>query len=485
MSLKKQALSAARWTTLAMVGKAGLQFVQLAVLARFLAPGDFGLMALVGAVILFTQIFSDAGVSNAIIHRQDISRSQLAGLYWLNVGVSSALMLGLILASPLLASLYHEPRLQNLLIWVSTTLLINAISQQWRILAEKELLFDKLARIELGAAGLGFTTACLMAINGAGVYSLVAGALVSSLTQTALAWLLLKPEWLPLQHSKWAEIRSFVGFGAYMVGNNLLNTFTTQADILLGGRLLGSASLGQYSVPRELSLRLGNLLNPIVTRVGFPVMSKAQGDQAQLQRVYLKTLRMTASVNFPLYLAMSLFAPEIVALLLGPSWVQSADLLRILALWGMVRATANPSGSLIFAVGRADLAFKWNLGLAFAMTPALWFGSHYGNTGLALALLLSQTLLIIPAWAILIRPLCGAGFAAYHAQLLVPLVLGLAATTAAWLAALPLENTIARLAAGLSVGLISYIGLSRQFNREWFATVLELVSKSHKSNTPP
>ncbi len=482
MSLKKQALSAARWTTLAMLGKAGLQFVQLAVLARFLAPGDFGLMALVGAVILFTQIFADAGVSNAIIHRQDISRSQLAGLYWLNVGMSGTLMLGLMLLSPLLAALYHEPRLQGLLIWVSGTLLINALSQQWRILAEKELQFDKLARIELGSAGLGFATACLLAVNGAGVYSLVAGVLVNSLTMTGLAWLLLKPEWLPLQHCKWTEIRGFVGFGAYMVGNNLLNTFTTQADILLGGRLLGSASLGQYSVPRELSLRLGNLLNPIVTRVGFPVMSKAQHDREQLQRVYLKTLRMTASVNFPLYLALSLFAPEIVQLLLGPSWTQSADLLRILALWGMVRATANPSGSLIFAVGRADLAFKWNLGLAFAMTPTLWFGSHYGNTGLAIALLASQTLLIVPAWAILIRPLCGAGFATYHVQLLVPLALAGLASAAAWLAAMPLNGDIPRLAIGLIVGLVSYIGLSRQFNRDWFNTVLELVLKRSGTN---
>jgi len=426
MSLKKQSFSAVRWTMLAMLGKASLQFLQVAFLARLLAPADFGLMALVSAVIVFAQVFTDMGVSNAIIHHQQVSQEELSSLYWLNVVAGAVMMLLVMLASSVIAGLYDSSSLQPLLIAVSVYFLIVALGQQLVVMAEKELQFHKLARIELASAFAGFAVSVIWASLDPRVSALIAGMLTSAITMTGLSWAMLADGWRPMWRLRFREISHFLGFGGYTMANNLVSTFNMQVDVLIGGRFLTATSLGVYSLPRDLSLRVANVFNPIVTRVGLPVMAKSQHDMTFLKNVYLKTLRMVSSVNFPVYLAIAAFAPEIVVLLFGSQWNDVIPLLRIMAIWGLLRSIGNPVGSLVFAVGRADLQFKWNLALAFVVPPAVWVGAQYGGQGLALAMALLSLIVVWPAWRVLVRPLCGSGFGEYLRQLIVPLWVAMA-----------------------------------------------------------
>jgi O-antigen/teichoic acid export membrane protein len=72
------------------------------------------------------------------------------------------------------------------------------------------------------------------------------------------------------------------------------------------------------------------------------------------------------------YVGIAFFAPEVVVIMLGDGWQAAAPLLRILAIWGLFRSVANPIGSLLFGMGRAELSLKWNLGLLF-IVPPIWF----------------------------------------------------------------------------------------------------------------
>jgi O-antigen/teichoic acid export membrane protein len=442
-----------------------------------LAPQDFGLMALVVAIIAFAQIFSDMGVSNAIIHYQVISHEELSSLFWLNILAGSGIMVTIMLASPLFAWVYHEPRLQPVLICVSVSFLIAAVGQQLQVLAEKQLLFSALARLELASAAAGFAVAVAVAFSGGGVYALVAGMLVSAVVGTVAAWVLFAHGWRPLWRLRLGEVRRFLGFGAYMMGNNLLNSLNMQADLLVGGRTLSAGVLGSYSLPRDLCLRIGFVINPIVTRVGFPVMAKVQEERSVLKDFYLKTIRMTASVNFPIYSGLFIFAPELVRVLFGDQWLASVPLLRILALWGLVRSTGSPVGILLLAAGRADLSFRWNCAIQFLFLPVLWVGSHHGVQGLACALLAFQLCMVVPLWFILVRPLCGAGVTEYFRQIVIPLALAGLAVFVGFVVALPLTDPLSRCAAGISVGGVAYLCLSRYLNRPWFDAMQELVSR--------
>ena len=124
MKLRHQAFSGVRWTTFSSLGRAVLQFLQIALLARLLTPADFGLIALVIAIMAFLQVFADAGISNAIIHYQDIAQEQLSSLYWLNVSVSVVMALMLAASSYWVAKWYNQPSLQYLLMLAAITLVV-------------------------------------------------------------------------------------------------------------------------------------------------------------------------------------------------------------------------------------------------------------------------------------------------------------------------------------------------------------------------
>jgi O-antigen/teichoic acid export membrane protein len=477
LNLKQQTFSAVRWTTFAMVFKSGLQFAQVAVLSRLLAPTDFGLMAMVLAVMVFVQVFTDLGVSNAIIHHQDISANQLSSLYWLNVTVGAVLMLTLMAFSGGLGALmFNQPDLQPVLFSISASILLVAAGQQLRVMAEKSLRFTILAKVEIAAALAGFIAAIWWAWISPSVYALVAGVMVNSLVQTLLLWLFAADGWRPAFRLRLSEIRHFLNFGGYMMANNFINSFNAQADVLIAGRLFPAATLGIYSLPRSLSLSVAGSINPVITRVGLPVMAKAQHDKSVLKSIYLKTMRMTASINFPIYIALAVFSKETVVLLFGLQWTEAAPLLVYLAIWGMFRSCGNPVGSLLLAVGRADLSFKWNLALLFVIPPALWASSHWGIAGLAIAQAALMATLMIPAWYFLVWPHCGARAGEYAQSMLGPLAAALLAVALAYLAVAGLTMPHWRLCAASAVAIPLYFAMSYLFNREWLIAMRQMMT---------
>src|SRR5690606_29655011 len=141
----------------------------------------------------------------------------------------------------------------------------------------------------------------------------------------------------------------------------------------------------------------------VITRVGLPVMTRLQHDPLALRSIYIKTLGLTASFNFPVYALVALFPDQITSLLLGDKWEDAAFYLRMFALWGLIRSTGNPSGSLLYAVGMATRAHIWNLTLFVVTVPLLWTAAKSGGLSLlAWTMLLWQAVIYVAAWRLLI-----------------------------------------------------------------------------------
>lgn len=476
MSLRSSAYTAGRWTTASTLFRAFLQVAQTIILARLLVPADFGLMALVAAALAILMLFADLGLSSALIHFPRPDRRTLSTLYWLNLAASLGLMVLFGLLAWPLARLYQQPALAPVILAMSLAFPLSALGQQFRTLAEKELRFAVLARIEVAAALLGFSTAIMLAAAGAGVYALVAAPLVSVGCSSVLAWLFLSKDSRPGPHFNPGGATAFIRFGAYRLGEALWSNLRMQADVFIGGLFVGPAAMGAYAVPRDLSLRVANtVVNPVVTRVGLPVMAKVQGDLAALKYVYLQTLRMTAAVNFPVYAVLAVFAEDLVAFLLGSQWQDSGFYLRLFALWGMIRSVGNPVGSLLYAAGHVRRAFWWNLVLLLIVPAVLWIAAtRAGIEGIAWAMLVLQALIFLPAWRFLVRPACGASLREYLRHLSPPFA-ATAAAAAIGLGVATLAPPQWEFAAGCASLGASYLVLSYYLNREWLLAILELL----------
>jgi O-antigen/teichoic acid export membrane protein len=196
--------------------------------------------------------------------------------------------------------------------------------------------------------------------------------------------------------------------------------------------------------------------------------------------VYLQALRMTSSLNFPIYALLALFPGQIVALLLGAQWNDASFYLRLFALWGLIRSTGNPSGSLVYARGLARRAHLWNLAQLIVTVPLLWIAMTAGGLpALASTMLALQCAIYVLAWAILVRPACSAGFLEYGACVTPPLLASALACGMAFLATWRLAGPWV-LPVGATVFAISYLLFSWRLNRIWLRAVLELLEPLRK-----
>ncbi|PZM15569.1 MOP flippase family protein [Rhizobium tubonense] len=480
MSVKTEAFSAVRWTTFVTVGRVVLQTLQLIVLARLISPQDFGMMAMILSVTAFIQLFGDLGVSTTIIYSREISKEVLSTLYWLNVFMG-ALLSGLVwAASPWVASFYSTPGLQTPLALAGSSFFILAIGQQVKVLAEKRLAFRPIAIVELISAIISTVLAIVVAYLGGGVYSLVVAVTALATGNSLLYWLFVRDGWLPGLHFRVGEASSNLKSGLYLLGASLANTATIQADVMVVGRMLGSAALGFYTVPRELSLKVMFATNPIVTRVGTPLIAKAQGDQVLLRKIYLATIRMTSAINFPIYAAIAAFRHETVQVVLGPNWSQSADLLGVMAVWGMFRALGNPVGSLLYGTGHSRLALVQSLGVTAAIVPTIYIGGLWGSMGVATALTIFYVLFVFVVWLFIVRKITGAGIVEYTLQWAVPLLVTIMAVAVALAASCRLTTDLLRLALGLPVGGLAYVAFSWFLNRTWCDAMLGMAGFSER-----
>lgn len=361
MSYKERAISGVKWTAFSTATNSALQILQLAILTRFLDPSDFGLMSIVLVVIGFSQSFMDMGVSNAIIHYQDVSRERLSSLYWLNVIAGLVLFVLVALLAPLTAAFCREPRLVELILSVSAIYLIQPFGEQYRVLLQKELRFDVIARCEVAAKLVSFILAVILAYSGAGVWSLVLGYICNVVAFTLLYVVIGLNIHRPQFRFKRDDMRGFLQFGLFQMGQRSVNYFGAHVDKLLLGRIVGMEMLGYYSLAWQLVLMPLMRINPIVTRVAFPIFAKVQHRNDVLSRYYSKTVSILMTVNFPILFGLFIVANELVAVVYGEDFGRVAGLLRILSLVGLYKAFGNPNGPVLLAKGRADVGFYLNV----------------------------------------------------------------------------------------------------------------------------
>lgn len=483
MGLREAAFSAGRWTAFSSILVSGLAMLRNVVLARLLVPADFGLMAVAATATTVLSVLVDLGLSQALIHYDGVSAGARSSIYWLNAFLAVTLMLVLAALAPIFGVLYQSPALVPLLWWSGLVFPLAAAGRQLMALAAKALRFDTLAIIDGIAAALAFVVAIVVGVLGGGVYALVAGLLTQAGVSSLLAWIRLPAEYRPHRHFVLREAIPYLGFGGYSVGETLANEFTRGSDVFAGGLVVGAPAMGIYSVPRDLAMKLSMALNSVVTKVGFPLMAKVKGEELQVRKIYLQTMRMTASVNFPLYIFMMLYANEIVVLMYGQKWHAAGIYLQILAAWGLVRSTLNPQGSLLYAVGRTKLAFWWNIAMIALLPPLYWAATRSGGLiGLAVAVAVLQLAIVVPAWRVLVRPCCGASLRAYLGELYIPLACAMVAGTLAWLVTRDMASGVLKLLSGGMAGLVAYVGASVLLNRPWLDAIKELLSGGNGSS---
>lgn len=394
----QSAVSSARWLALSQAGRQGIQFATSILLARLLAPSDFGVLGMALVVINFAMLFRDMGISAAIVQRKEISEQMISSLFWVNMLVGFTAMALLWLIAPLAASFYIEPRMVPIVRALSLNFVLSASSGMHQSLLERKLDFDRLARMELAASLFGAVIAIGAALFHAGVWSLVYQSLGMMALTTISLWTMA--EWRPYIVLEWSEFKSVSNFSLHLVGFNLLNYCARNLDYLLIGKLLGATALGYYTYAYRIMLYPLQNVSAVVGRVMFPVYSKLQNNNTILRENYLKTVSTIALITFPMMLGLIGVREQLVLGVFGPQWQAIQPLILILAPVGLIQSIGTTVGPIFQAKGRTDLMMRWGLVAASLTVLAFVGGLRWGLTGIALAYAMISLILAYPGFAI-------------------------------------------------------------------------------------
>jgi O-antigen/teichoic acid export membrane protein len=403
--LDRKIVRGSAWLALSFGGTQVVTFVVAAVLAHFVAPAGFGLVALASVAIVVATTLQESGLGLALIrHRTDVEHA--AGTVFVFNVAAGLVLYGVAFATaPLLADLFSQPRLTAVLRVLSIALVIRALGLAPGALIERDMIFSRRAQGELGATLVQALVSIPLAISGAGVWSLVAGQLASQVVQSTVYWLVT-----PLRPSpflfRFQTLRELARFGRPMTLANLLALVDENIDTATVGRLLGAADVGFYNIAWRLSNLPATGIGYIVGRVMFPAYSTLQQDKAAFQHVFLTNVRRIALVSLPVGVGILLTAHPIVVGIFGRRWEPAVVPLQILAVFGVVRAFAGTTAPVLQAAGRPQLIVFLNLWQLAALCVGLFsLTPPFGIKGAAAAVTLAAIAVLVPAFWLALRTL--------------------------------------------------------------------------------
>lgn len=477
-SLRKQTLSGLGWSAASQVLGQMLQFVITAILSRLLSPREYGLLGMVVVFTGFATNFSDLSLGASIVQRREVSERHLNSVFWLNVLVGGLLGLVFVLAAPLVARFYGEPSLRLLTMVVALNFVLNSVNIVQSALLQKSLNFRAKFWVNITAVIISGSVALTMVFTGAGVWSLVAQLLVTTVVGTVVMWRL--STWRPSLVFDFAAVRELMHFSNHLVGFSLINYWSRNIDKLVIGRVIGSAALGVYSLAsRLMQMPLTNVTD-ITQNVMFPALSAMQENVDSTRRVYLRGNRLIALLTFPMMIGLCALAEPTVLAVYGSKWRQAIPIVQILCFAGMSQSVYNTASWIFLSSGKTATFFWLGLYSTVVRIVGIAIGIRWGITGAAWAYFLGGFLIWYPTWAAAGR-LIHLRFAELLRNLTGPfccaVIMGLVLMVSdKWL--LHDQTIWVRLAAEAPAGILLYLFLIRQFRlqawRDLGSIVLEM-----------
>lgn len=368
------------WVGLTVYSERALGFLTTLILAKYVAPQDFGIIALASILIEILMMFKDLGINQALIfQREDIGKTSVTA-FWVMAGYNAVLFGLACLAAPFAAKFYNNPVIMPVAILLSSTMVWDSLRAIPVTLLTKEMRFRKLLVPEavpmLGAS----IVSIVMAVNGMGVWSLVARTLLISIGRLGLIWRFT--DFRPAFEFSMPHARQLFSYGKYIMGSSLLLVVMYNIDKFYVSRWAGLTALGFY----ELATRIAKIpiseLSHLVGYVTFPAFSKMNRDLEMVRNAFLSTIRYTGILSIPLSLGLAIFGPLLIAGLYGPKWAPMGVPLQLLCLYGLFRSISSIIHDAFKAMGRPDAMQKYIFmrlaAIGLLGIPALYYGGLEG-----------------------------------------------------------------------------------------------------------
>ncbi|CAD0323741.1 lipopolysaccharide biosynthesis protein [Xanthomonas hortorum pv. vitians] len=381
-SLGSRAAGGAAVTMIGQSAKMVVQFGGIILLARLLTPYDYGLMAMVTAIVGAAEILRDFGLSAAAVQAKHVSREQRDNLFWINSGIGLSLSVVVYASAHLIANFYKEPALVMISQALAVTFLINGMTTQYRAHLSRGLRFGQVALSDVGSQVLGLVAAVAAALLGWGYWALV----VQQVVQASVNFLIAAScsRWLPRGYQRAAPMRDFMSFGWNLMAAQLLGYASRNVGQVIIGWRTGPDALGLYNRAFQLLMMPLNQINAPATSVALPVLSQLQDDRERFNAFLLRGQTVMVHLIFALFAFSCALAMPLIVLVLGEQWRDAVPLFQVLTLGGIFQTASYATYWVFLSKGLMRQQLIYSLVGRIVLIGCIFAGSRWGAMGVAI-----------------------------------------------------------------------------------------------------
>ncbi len=388
--MRGRVLGGIAWKVASQVVLQGSRVVVAVVIARLLAPHDYGLAAMALIFSSLVLVFSDLALGAAVVQRRSLTEDDRSTVFWTSAGAGLAFTLAGIAASGPIASFYGQPHVQALFAALSLAFVVTSLGTVQAAVLTRAMDFRRLELSVMGGNLAGAAVGIAAAVDGLGAWAIILQQLATAAGCSLLLFVLCP--WRPHLRFSRASLRSLLGFSANVFGQRVLYYLHRNTDNLLVGRFLGPAALGAYGLAYNVMLVPFTRIAGPLQEVLFPAFSRLQDDPRRIADVWIRVTRLVAALAMPALVGLAVVAPDFVHVVLGPRWAQATPVLQILVWVGLLQSLQTLNTGILIALDRTRLLFRFSIGFFAAHLVAFAVGVQFGIVGVATGYAISSTL---------------------------------------------------------------------------------------------
>ena len=343
-SLKQQMINGLFWSAIEKYSGIIVSLIVSMVLARLIAPKDFGVIAIAMVLVQFLQMFCTIGIGPAIIQRKDLEKEDLDSIYTFSLFLGFLFSILFFFCSKIVATFYNEPQLVLVCQILTIMLFFAAANMVPNALMARDRRFKQIAKRTLLFQISSSIISIYVAYCGGGVYALLISPII-----TAVGIFIYNRHYYHLSilwKIKIDPLKRIFSFSFYQFLFEFINYFSRNLDKLIIGRSISAVSLGYYEKSYRLMQMPMTSLTSVINPVLQPVLSALQDETQTMALKYNQIIRFIATISFPLGITLSMCGNEIITVLYGNQWENSIKTFSILCLSVPMQLLLSTTGSI-------------------------------------------------------------------------------------------------------------------------------------------
>lgn len=394
VNFKREVVKGISWMGGLRVITRGLSLLKFVILARFLSPEQFGIYGVAILLLGLTEIVTETGINVFLIQRKESINEYIDTAWVISIARGIAIGILIFLLAPLIAALFSIPEAVTIIRLTAMVPFIKGFINPAEIKFQKDLDFNKefyfRSTLFLVDAGIAIGLGILMQSE----LALILAMIVSAKLEVLVSLFVIKPQ--PRLKYEMKKVREIIKEGKWITFAGTFEYLFQHLDDILVGRLLGAYSLGLYQQAYRISTLPISESEQIISRVTLPVYANISGDRKQLRSSFLKITSAIALFVIPFGLLLMIFSREIILLLFGEIWLPAVPALRVLAVFGIIKALSNSGYPLFLSLKKQRVVTYVTtagiLGLSIPLVPLI---NQFGIVGAAYATILGSFASII------------------------------------------------------------------------------------------